>query len=252
MSNTKKRAVATQIKEILSCTSHRPWQVPKKSWVYYQEWNRLIFLHFEVSFEELCKYIPQQIELDHFEGKYYISLVPFTMEKIRPRGLPHIRFISNFEELNVRTYVKVNGKPGVYFLNIEAGNSLSAFVSRTLSGLPYEKSTMKREAEKYYSHNDKKAFFFRAAYQIGEAVTHKTLLQTWLTERYCLYVYANKNLYRYEIHHKEWELKTVKFEHLKFDYRIGNIRLTENNFCFPNYSDGITVLSWSKQKIIIL
>lgn len=237
----------SKTEEIISHQSHRPWDMPEGDWVYYQEWNRLIFLHFEVSFEELRILVPSSMELDTLDGKCYISVVPFTMEKIRPRILPAVGFISNFEELNVRTYVKVDGKPGVYFLNIEAGNSLSAFVSRTLSGLPYEKARMKREKGLYYSLNKKKKFFLKAEFQVGAIVQEKTELQKWLTERYCLYVNLDEDLYRYEIHHKEWEVREILFDVLELDYRFGNIHLTEDKVICPNYSIGIEVVSWGKE-----
>lgn len=238
------------IEQILSQTTHRPWDLPKEDWVYYQEWNRLLFLHFEVPYEALRALVPDELELDDFDGKYYVSVVPFTMEKIRPRCLPSVGFISNFDELNVRTYVKAKSKAGVYFLNIEAGNSLSAFVSRTLSGLPYEKAEMKREEGVYYSLNEAKQFFLKAEYTIGERVYEKTPLQIWLTERYCLYVYVNELLYRYEIHHKEWTIKEIAFDILELDYQLGDIRLTENNVVCPNYSDGIIVVSWGRQAVV--
>lgn len=238
-----------KIKDIMADTAHRPWALPSGSWSYYQEWNRLLFMHFEVPFDVLRALVPTALELDEFDGKYYISVVPFTMEKIRPRFLPAVGFISNFDEINVRTYVKKEGKAGVYFLNIEGGKSLSVFVSKQLSGLPYEKATMKRKEMLYASLNAKKKFQLEAKYTIGEKVQQKTPLQVWLTERYCLYVYVNHNLYRYQIHHEVWQLKEITFDQLKVDYQLAGIHLTENQVIAPNYSDGIKVVAWSKEKI---
>lgn len=87
------------IQEILKAIDHRPWPLPQENWRYYQEWNRLLFLHFEVPFEALRALVPPALELDTFDGKYYISVVPFTMEKIRPRYLPAVSFISNLMKL---------------------------------------------------------------------------------------------------------------------------------------------------------
>lgn len=238
-----------KIKDALFYTSHRPWGMPKGDWVYYQEWNRLIFLHFEVDYEDLRALVPSTLELDDLNGKYYISVVPFTMEKIRPRHLPSVGFISDFEELNVRTYVKVNGKSGVYFLNIEAGKTLSAKVAKGLSGLPYEKAMMKREEGYYYSLNQDKSFFLKAEFEIGEVVQKKTPLQLWLTERYCLYICDKEKVFRYEIHHKEWRLREIAFDNLELDYNFGAIHLTEKDVICPNYSEGVVVLSWAKEKV---
>lgn len=237
------------IHDMLQAVEHRPWPLPKGTWKYYQEWNRLLFLHFEVPFEILRDLVPTTLELDDFDGKYYISVVPFTMEQIRPRLLPAVGIVSNFDELNVRTYVKKEGKAGVYFLTIEGGKSLSVYVSKKLSGLPYEKAAMKRKTGSYTSFNKKKQFQFDARYTIGNLVKEKTPLQVWLTERYCLYVYVKNKLYRYQIHHKVWELKEIVFEHLKVDYALPGIRLTEKEVIAPNYSEGIQVVAWSKEII---
>lgn len=237
------------IKDVMEAVEHRPWAMPKEKWTYYQEWNRLLFFHFEVPFDVLRALVPTALELDDFEGKYYISVVPFTMEQIRPRLLPAVGFISNFEEVNVRTYVKKDGKAGVFFLSIEGGKSLSVFVAKKLSGLPYEKAAMKREKREYLSSNAKRKFQLQAKYSIGENVQEKTPLQLWLTERYCLYVYVESILYRYEIHHKLWELKEISFDQLKIDYQFEGIHLTEHNMICPNYSEGIEVVAWKRERV---
>lgn len=108
------------MKSILKDIAHRPWPAPKETWQYYQEWNNAVFLHFQISFEDLLKWVPENLVLDSFEEKYYISIVAFTMKKVRPRYLPAFSPVSNFHEVNTRTYIDLKGKKGVYFLKIEA------------------------------------------------------------------------------------------------------------------------------------
>ena len=139
------------IAELLQQTTHRPWELPTTGWSYYQEWNNALFFHWEVPLELLQSLVPSDLEVDLYEGKAYISLVPFTMQKIRPKYLPSLAFVSDFHEINLRTYVTYQGKPGVFFISIEAEKSLSAFLSRMLSGLPYKKSTMVRTPKGYTS-----------------------------------------------------------------------------------------------------
>lgn len=98
-------------KELLKSTEHRSWLPPEKSWSFYQEWNDAVFLHWEVPYDDLRALVPSDLTLDNFEGKYYVSIVAFKMEKIRPRHLPAVSFISNFYEINVRTYVTAQEKP---------------------------------------------------------------------------------------------------------------------------------------------
>src|SRR5690606_7655888 len=115
----------TEIDKILSDTKHRTYDLPEGKWIYYQEWNRAVILHWEVTVEVLQKLVPQKLKIDTFDGSAYVSLVAFTMEKIRPRYLPSVSLISNFDEINIRTYIDNDNKKGVYFLNIEAGKLLS-------------------------------------------------------------------------------------------------------------------------------
>jgi len=107
------------IREILNTTEHRPWKMPTEKWKFYQEWNNVIFLHWQVELSELKKFVPEELEIDLFGGKPWVSVVTFTMEKIRPKNLPSFAPISDFDEVNIRTYVKSNNKTGVYFLSIE-------------------------------------------------------------------------------------------------------------------------------------
>jgi uncharacterized protein YqjF (DUF2071 family) len=236
------------IDDILLNTRHRPFDLPKGNWNYYQEWNNALFLHWKVPFEILRELIPNQLNIDIFEGSSYVSLVAFTMEKIRPRYLPAVSFISNFDEINLRTYVENGGKQGVYFLNIEAAKYLSAFIAQTLSGLPYEKATIYRTDVTYQSNNPQKDFYFNAEFEIKEQLTEKTALDKWLTERYCLYIDINKAMYRYDIQHKEWEIKKVEIKNLNLNYHIKELKLSTHPD-YVHYSDGIKVVSWQREKI---
>jgi len=76
------------IKEILNTTNHRPWKIPSSGWKFYQEWNNAIFLHYRVELKELKKFVPKELVIDLFEGKPWVSLVAFIMEKIRPKIYP--------------------------------------------------------------------------------------------------------------------------------------------------------------------
>ncbi|WP_343702902.1 DUF2071 domain-containing protein [Chitinophaga sp.] len=236
------------IDSILSDTEHRPFDFPVGKWTYYQEWNNALFLHWKVPFDALRKLVPGELNLDTFEGNVYVSLVAFTMQKIRPRSLPAIKFISEFAGINVRTYINNDNKKGVYFLSIEAEKQLSAFVARVLSGLPYEKSKIQRGSNKYRSINAKRNFHLDAEFEVKEQATKKKELDNWLTERYCLYLEKNSIIYRYDIHHREWGIKKVDMQRLDLGYRIGDISLT-NSPDLMHYSEGVEVVAWKSKKI---
>lgn len=238
--------------EILNKKNHRPWEVPKKDWSYYQEWNEAVFLHWEIDPDLIQPLLPKSLKVDCFENKAWISLVAFTMEKIRPKFLPPFPPISNFLEINLRTYVIRDGKPGVYFLNIEAGNTLSAFIAKKLSGLPYEKAEMIRDLKKksYVSNFLLKNFKFNISYEIGNTINSKSAADLFLTERYCLYLEKESSLYRYEIHHLPWEINHLKINTLTTNYFLKNINLNKKPD-LVHYSKGVQVIAWNKENLMI-
>lgn len=238
-----------KIEAILQEVHHRPWALPHGPWQYYQEWNKVLFLHWEVPFESLRKLVPEHLNLDSLRGTYYVSLVAFTMEKIRPRNMPSLKLVSDFHEINVRTYIDNDNKKGVYFLNIEAQKFLSAFIARKLSGLPYEKANIKRTESVYNSINISKQYSIKASYSVKEILLRKSELDSWLTERYCLYFKDGDGLYAYDIHHKAWEIRNVQFDHLSVDYKIGDIHLTSAQPFSGHYSKGVEVVAWTRQKV---
>lgn len=238
----------TDIDDILSNITHRPFALPDGQWKYYQEWNNALFFHWVIPFEIIRKCVPENFNIDTFDGNCYVSLVAFTLEKIRPKHLPSISFISNFDEINLRTYIDNDNKKGVYFLNIEAEKLLSTFIAKALSGLPYEKSYIKRTYKKYSSKNIRKGFYLYTEFEIKNRVQSKTELDKWLTERYCLYLEKDSKSYRYDIHHKEWEIKNVEIKKLNLNYKIGDINLSDQQPNLTHYSEGVKVIAWKRQK----
>jgi uncharacterized protein len=241
-----------KIDELLSASSHRPWELPIGPWRYYQEWNNALFLHWNVPASELIKVIPKGLPLDTFNGEGWISLVAFTMERIRPRYLPSISAISDFHEVNVRTYVNKDNKSGVYFLSIEAGKHISCFVAKLLSGLAYTKSRIyfqtKSNTRNYLSENINSDSQLDVHFTIGARVPYKSDLHTWLTERYCLYLAQGQKVFRYQTHHKPWALNDVNISNLNTQYKIGNISLHRKPD-LAHFSPGVKVVAWRREPV---
>jgi len=206
--------------EIFFQTSHRPYPLPNKSWLMKQTWYDLLFMHWEIPKDHLLPFVPPGLELDTFNGKAYIAVVPFGMSQIRYRFLPPIPFTSAFLELNVRTYVKKDNIPGVLFLSLDAANPVAVEVARFFFYLPYfnaQMSLQKQDNRIHYSsiRKDKrgKIATLKIEYQPTSQVYNSTpnTLEHWLTERYCLYS-ANKKgiLHRTDIHHIPWPLQKAE------------------------------------------
>ncbi len=236
-----------KIKDILNTTHHRPWNMPDGAWRYYQEWNNAIFLHWQVELSELDKFIPKELEIDLFEGKPWVSVVAFTMEKIRPRNLPSFPPISDFDEINIRTYVKFNNKRGVYFLSIEGGTLLSCKIAKKVSGLPYRFSRIERTKNQYESFNIEYDDELIIKFKIEQKLQRKTKLDIWLTERYALFQDTSTSINAFEIHHLEWPIYEIDLKELDFKYSRFS-KLIRNEPKKAHYSFGVKVVAWEKDK----
>jgi uncharacterized protein YqjF (DUF2071 family) len=183
-----------------------------------QTWHDLLFAHWPLAPEALRPLVPAQLLLDTFDGRCWVGVVPFHMSGIRVRGLPALPGLSRFPELNVRTYVTLDGKPGVYFFSLDAANLPAVWAARRFYRLPYFHARMSVEVNRqrigYDSSRYRGDAEFRGHYQpVGEAgVREKGRLEHWLTERYCLYTVAAGHGYRAEIHHRQWPLQDAEAE----------------------------------------
>lgn len=237
-------------KNLLEKADHRQWPFPTKTWQFYQEWNDVIFLHYKVKKEALLAFVPKDLNLDICEGSAWISLVGFTMEKVRPKYLPPFGPISNFYELNIRTYVTSGKKSGVYFLSIEAGKKISCELANLLSGLPYRFSYMDRQHDSFKSWNTLYNDQFLCSYSVGNEIAPKTNLDIWLTERYTLFHDIEQLIFEFDIHHLPWALNEVKIDQLNIEYQRFQ-HLLNDSPVICHYAKGVQVLTWGRKKVII-
>ncbi|MCC6739145.1 MAG: DUF2071 domain-containing protein [Planctomycetia bacterium] len=199
--------------------SHRPWPLPEGSWATRQTWSALAFLHWRVPADAVRQAVGPGVEVDTFDGSAWLGVVPFRMSGVRLRWLPPVPGTAAFPELNVRTYVKRDGKPGVWFLSLDATNLSAIAVARAWFGLPYRRSRMEVTEEEgrvsYDSVRDDPGAppaVFRARYAPsgGEFRARPGTLEHFLSERYCLYTEVRGGLLRAEIHHAPWELRPAR------------------------------------------
>jgi uncharacterized protein YqjF (DUF2071 family) len=205
-------------REIVNVTAHRPWPLPDEPWLMTQSWHDLLFAHWSVDVQQLRGRVPPGLELDLFEGHAWVGVVPFHMTNVAPRGVPTLPWISAFPELNVRTYVTMHGKPGVYFFSLDAGSAVAVTTARALLGLPYFVAAMDVQVGEwvnYHSHrppHDAPAADLKMRYRPTGPVfqAQPGTLEHFLTERYCLYtVDKDFRAHRLEIHHPPWPLQVA-------------------------------------------
>ncbi len=187
-------------------------------------WMELLFAHWRVAPEVLAACLPSGLRLDTFEGEAWVGVVPFRMENVTGRFLPNVPGLSAFPELNVRTYVTAkDGKPGVWFLSLDADQRLAVWGARTFFDLPYYRADMdcERGRDGWVDYRCERRDDrlgpgrFRGRYRgLGEPyAAPANSLESWLTERYCLYAAGpDGELGRGEIHHAPWPLQRAEAE----------------------------------------
>jgi uncharacterized protein YqjF (DUF2071 family) len=200
------------------------------NWVMQQSWHDLLFAHWSYPVEAIRGAVPAQLPIDTYEGKAWVGVVPFQVRGLRARWLPAIRAFSDFPELNVRTYVTIDGKPGVYFFSLDAGSPLAVLGARTAFHLNYYNALMSmtrgpRGIEYLSRRTDKRGqpADFSARYRAdGKGVRAEPgTLEHFLVERYCLYaVSPSARVYRLEIDHQPWLLQPAE-AHLDADMLLG-------------------------------
>lgn len=206
--------------DALAPDDHRPWPVPSAPWVMAQTWNHLLFAHWPVRPSDVADYVPAALPLDTFDGDAWVGITPFVLTDLRLRTMPAVPRVSAFPEINVRTYVRRDGKAGVFFFSLDAGSAVAVAGARCLYALPYHRARFEVVRDgariRYACRRDERGAApaaFDAEYEPAGPVARAAVgsLDAWLTERYCLYTAnAGGALSRAEIHHEPWPLQPAR------------------------------------------
>jgi uncharacterized protein YqjF (DUF2071 family) len=202
---------------VLAETEHRPWPLPRRPWLMGQTWTDLLFAHWQVPLPALEAVVPAQLRIDTYDGSAWLGITPFRVQGLRLRGTPPVPWLSTFPEINARTYVTVEDKPGIYFLSLDADRLAAVAAARRAYRLPYFHAQMSagRDGEGFHFDsarvsNDGPPAYLDARYgPAGEPIPVRDgSLERWLAERYCLYTLdERRRTLRGEIHHPPWPLQ---------------------------------------------
>jgi uncharacterized protein YqjF (DUF2071 family) len=206
----------------LARTEHRPWPLPDEPWMMGQTWRDLLFAHWAVDWRDLRRVVPEQLPIDQFDGVAWIGITPFVVTGLRLRGTAPVPGLSSFPELNVRTYVTVDGKPGIYFMSLDADSRVAVAGARRSHRLPYFRARMRvrrpgpdvRYTSERISPDGPPAVFDATYRRSGpELPVEDGSLERWLAERYCLYTLDEHGaVLRADIHHPPWSLFRAEAE----------------------------------------
>lgn len=208
-----------------------PTLEPDQPVLLHQNWHHLLFLHWEVPVAELQSLLPLKLTVDTFEGKAYVALVPFTLSGVRPTLVPPLPWISAFHEINVRTYVHLDGRePGVWFFSLDASSMIAVAAARAAYHLPYFGAdidlreqrgafpTIEFDSRRTDSRGAMPADAHMRYAPVEGPVTHAApgTLEHFLMERYILYSEdERRQLYRARVHHQPYPIQRVQVDALE-------------------------------------
>lgn len=236
----------------------RPFPVPTRPWALQMRWLELCFMHWATDASAVQQLLPGGMEVDTFQGNAYLGVVPFRMEGIRPRGTFEVPGLSAFPELNLRTYVTVNGVPGVWFFSLDVAQPVAVRLARTAFHLPYMDARMwtRRQGQvtEYASlrtHRGEAPARFAAAYRpLGEVFTARPgSLEDWLTSRYALYsADRHGQIFRGDIHHAPWPLQRAEAE-IRVNTMSEQVGMVMEGEPHLLYSERLDVRAWLIERV---
>lgn len=198
----------------------QPRILPSGSPVMFQRWSHLLFLHWEVPAELLTETLPAGLHLDTFQDRAFLGIVPFYMEKVRPRFLPPVPRLSWFLELNLRTYVYDDqGRPGVWFYSLDANQALAVELARKLFHLPYQHAEMSSQQDDKGIHyqsrrksgSDRASYHYQGQGEIQTAAPNT--LEFFLLERYLLFSTNKQGQLKIgQVHHRPYPFQIATCE----------------------------------------
>jgi uncharacterized protein YqjF (DUF2071 family) len=184
-----------------------------------QRWEKLVFLHWRWDASDIQRTLPPGLFVDTFQGDAWLAIVPFYMRGIRPRFCPPVPGISNFLELNVRTYVHdEQGRPGVWFYSLDCDQPLAVWTARTFFHLPYQHARMQAPmADGWIDYTCQRRgepaqSFFR--YQLSDETRTVApgTLEFFLAERYLLFSPSPRGIRCGQVHHVPYSLAEAKLD----------------------------------------
>ena len=221
-----------------------------------QHWGKLLFMHWPISVERLRQLVPPQLTIDTYDGEAWIGITPFTMWDVRLSFTPPVPYLSDFHELNVRSYVLYRGVPGVWFFSLNTNSSMTVFAARTFYFLPYFNARIDLQQEGDTIHynlrrtDDDRPAEFNATWKIGDDLPEAEpgTLEFFLTERYCLYSASGESIYRARIHHQPWPLQQAKLISHASDIAESDYLPKLKGEPLVHYAEAIAVDVWPPEK----
>ena len=183
-----------------------------------QQWRDLAYVHWRYDPQVVAALLPEGLEVDTFDGSAWVGLIPFSMRGIGVPRLPAVPYFGSFPEINVRTYVRRNGIPGVWFFSLDVNRLIPAVVARTTYLLPYcwgrasnriDNGVLRSDVERRWPSRARSC----TAVRIGQPIAQPDDLAVFLSARWGLY---SKGLFGglmyAPVDHEPWPLHSASLE----------------------------------------
>jgi len=184
----------------------------------YHTWRHLLFAHWRVEPERIQRTLPAGLSVDTYDGEAYVGVVPFFMRNIRTWWSPRLPGLSDFLELNVRTYVHdASGTPGVWFYSLDCNQPVAVWGARTFYSLPYRHARMTAEEPtaaspviEYESRLKRGDRFAKLTYELGDdrRTAAPGTPDFFLVERYVMFADRRGKILSGRVHHRPYPLAT--------------------------------------------
>lgn len=188
-------------------------------------WKNLIMINYEIDPNILKPYLPLGTELDFYNGKCFVSLVGFMFKNTKVLGLK-LPYHINFEEVNLRFYVKHNNKRGVVFIKEIVPKPLITFIANTVYNEHYITHKMKHINDEVSNHylyqwyvNDVKQEFSVNTLNVDIPLKENSESE-FIAEHYYGYTKHKNKTYEYEVKHPKWKQKEVINYNLNIDFEL--------------------------------
>ena len=187
---------------------HWPAPLSKKATTQHPKCNDVLFLHYKVQKKLLRKLVPKELELDNFDGDYWISIL----------GFEKVNSFSKLCDLYIRTYVKFNERAGVYNLKMERNGSLPWLLTKIKPKVFFKSENISNNRYLFETKNLKENSLIHIKYGIGKQIRVRSKLDLWLTEHSALYRDYKKEVEKVNILQNPRNLRRLKPKYILVDY----------------------------------
>ncbi len=184
-------------------------------------WRDVAFFHYRVSPGIIEHTLPNGVELDCYDGSAWLSVVPFRLTDVHLRGIPVLPGFNIVPEINLRTYVRVRDRPGIWFYSLDATNAIVVEAARVMTALPYFRAhveTSERNGTIAFKseRSDRRARLgrFQAYYHPSTETpaAEPGSIDWFLHERYRFYSVRGRRVLTADVRHKRWALQNLEVE----------------------------------------